>query len=255
MEDDEGERAPLQKPKSFPAADAGRRAVKVVASIVPYAGAALAELADAALPNPEHKDRKRWEGEVTDGVNTLHGKVGEISEQLAPATVTIGGPAAAIAKHMVQNCPDGLMQEWMSIDDLQPACPEFGKRELLNGLGDLESYGLIESISFIGKAPDYRLTQDAYEQLDLPIMNWDTMKDARELARLSLKSLDGVSVVELEKATGWPRRRLNPALRIVVGFVGHGRVSQTMQPDYVTRHFSPNNAERARLRQFAAPPG
>jgi hypothetical protein len=223
--------------------------------MVPYAGAALAELADAALPDPEHEDRKRWEGEVTDGVNTLHGKVGEISQQLAPHTVTISGAAAAIAKHMVQNCPDGLMQEWTSIDALQIACSDYSRRELLDGLGDLESYGLIESISFIGKAPDYKLTQDAYEQLDLPIMNWDTMKDARLLARLTLESTDGVSAVDLEKKTGWPRRRLNPALRIVVGFVGHGRVSQTIQPDYVTRHFSPNNAERARLRQFAAQPG
>jgi hypothetical protein len=45
---------------------------------------------------------------------------------------------------------------------------------------------------------------------------------------------------------------MNPALRIGVSFVGSGRVSQTFQPDYITRRFSPNNAERAALRAFPA---
>jgi len=31
-----------------------------------------------------------------------------------------------------------------------------------------------------------------------------------------------------------------------------GRVSKAIQPDYVTRYFSPNNAELARLRRFIA---
>lgn len=71
------------------------------------------------------------------------------------------------------------------------------------------------------------------------------------LAREVLKSRDTVSVAKLDKALGWPRRRMNPALRIVVSFVGSGRVSQTIQPDYITRRFSPNNSERAALRAFS----
>lgn len=88
--------------------------------------------------------------------------------------------------------------------------------------------------------------------MGLAIMGWDPKEHAGVLAREVLKSRDTVNVAELDNALGWPRRRMNPALRIVVSFVGSGRVSQTIQPDYITRRFSLNNVERAALRAFSA---
>jgi hypothetical protein len=87
---------------------------------------------------------------------------------------------------------------------------------------------------------------------DEPIMGWSTDKDARILAGLVVQKRQNIKTAELEDELGWPRRRLNPALRRVVDFVAPGRVSQSIQPDYVTRYFSPDNAELALLRRYAA---
>jgi hypothetical protein len=96
------------------------------------------------------------------------------------------------------------------------------------------------------------LNESAYAAMDLLMMGADPKEDARALTREVLKSRDKMSVAELEKTLGWPRRRMNPALRIVVSFVASGRVSQTIQPDWITRRFLPNNAERTALRAFSA---
>ncbi len=51
---------------------------------------------------------------------------------------------------------------------------------------------------------------------------------------------------------GWPGRRLNPALGMVLREVDPGNVSREIQPDYVTACFHLDNADRARLRRFAS---
>jgi hypothetical protein len=212
----------------------------------------LAEIADASLPDHEARDRERWEGDVTEGVNRLHGRVNDIDERTGKRTVSLTGAPALAAKCMVERCPDGLTHDVVSLADLQGAYPDLSKDELLDGLGELEGYGLIESISFIGSPDEYRLSQYGYEVLDEPIMGWNTEDDAREIAALVVKKRDNIRSADLEAELGWPRRRFNPALRLVVDFIDRGRVSQEIQPDYVTRYFSPNNAELAQLRRFAS---
>jgi len=252
MRDDDAKPGPIERPQKFPKNKAARHIAKVAAGSVPYAGAVLTEIAEACVPDHEARDRTRWEGDVTEGVNSLHGRVDDIDERTGERRMTLTGATALAAKYLVERCPDGLMQDEITLADLQAAYPDSSKDEFLDGLGDLESFGLIESISFIGSPSEYRLTQYGYEVLDEPIMGWDTTTDARAIAALVVQQRDGVRSADLEASLGWPRRRFNPALRMVVDFVDPGRVGQSLQPDYVTRHFSPNNAELAQLRRFAA---
>jgi hypothetical protein len=249
--EDKGKRGPINRPQKAPRNQIARRVVKAAVGSVPGAGAALSELADATLPDYEAKDRMRWEGDVTDGVNSLHGRVEEIEEGGGKRSLSLTGASAYIAKYMIERCPDGLAHDFVSITDVQEAYPELSQNDLRDGFGDLESYGLIESSHFIGAPPRYVVTQQGYEALDEPVMGWNTEQDARKIADIVVRERDNVQSAQLEQELGWSRRRLNPALRIVVDFIDPGRVSQTIQPDYVTRYFSPSDAERARLRRFA----
>jgi hypothetical protein len=241
----------IVSPKPHRAADLGRAAGRAVVGAIPGFGSAATELVNL-LPDPTATRRKRWEQDVSEGVNDLNSRVAELDQRTGALHVTLTGGAAAAAMHMIRSCPDGRAQQWTSVDDLVAEFPDLTRDELLDGLGDLELNGLVGTISFIGSPPRYKLDESAYAALDPPILGWDPKEGAKVLAREALKSRGTVSVVKLEKALGWPRRRLNPALRIVVDFVGSGRVSQTIQPDYITQHFSPNNAERAALRAFSA---
>lgn len=240
----------IQPPKRHPAANAGRAIARAVGGAVPVAGSFIAEAADALLPDPEATDRKRWEGEVTDGVNTLRGDVDDIDRRTGKQTVTLSEGASAAAKYLVEHCPDGLARHDVTFAEIKNACPDLSRDALLDGLGDLENFGLVETESFIGAPDEYRLTQTGYEVLDPPIMGWSPMDDARQLAALVVGRRDDVRTSELEVALGWPRRRFNPALRIVAGFIR--TIEDRIQPHYVTTGLYPTNAEFAQLRRFAA---
>lgn len=252
MSENEQKSGAIEPPKKFPKNKIARHAAKAAAGSVPYGGAVLAEIVDARIPDHEAQDRDRWEGEITHGVNDLRGRVDDIHARLGGNEIGLKGAAAWAAHYIVKHCPDGLGDDWVTVDDMMEADPPYGGDQLLDALGDLESYGFLESRTLINAPLRVRLTQYGYEILDKPIMGWDTREDARRIADEVVKTRDGVRTSDLETELGWPRRRLNPALQIVVDFIHPGRVSQANQPYYVTMHFSPNNAEFATLRRFAA---
>ena len=252
MDEIPSELDPIEQPKKFPKNKLARAAAKAAAGAVPFAGSTLAELADAFVPDHEAIDRSRWEGNVTEDVNHLHSRIDDIDERTGNEAFTLQGTPALVAKFMIERCTDGLANDRVTVIDLQNAYPNLCRDELLDALGDLESIGLMESRPLIGAPARYRLTQSGYEALDKPILGWDTENDARSIAALVVKKRENIRSAELEAELGWSRRRFNPALRMVVDFVDPGRVSGEIQPDYVTRSFSPNNAELAYLRRFAA---
>lgn len=240
----------INPPKAFRKGDIGRAAARAVAGAIPVVGSAATELVNEILPDPTAKARQHWERDVSEGVNDLHERVDDIDSRTGARTIELTGGTAAAAKYLIEHCPDGLAHEWTSLEQLCEAYPDLTKQTLLDGLGDLESYGFVKEVSFIGSPSRYQLTTYVYEVLDKPVMGWDTKADARELAKKVLSLSGTISVRALDETMGWPRRRFNPALRLVVDFIGDGRVSKTIQPNYVTAHFALSNAERAELRQF-----
>lgn len=240
--------SPIEPPKKAPKNQLMRATARAAVGSVPLAGPALAEAADILLPDEEARDRHRWEGEITDGVNDLFSRV---DGRRGDRHVTISGAAAELAAYFVKRCPDGLARDDISRDELMAAFPSLTRDQLLDGLGILEMYGLIESMEFPNDEAIYTLTESAYEALDPPFMGWSPREDARQIAALAGEKRDYVMTSELEEMLGWPRRRFNPAHRIVVGMIDPRHVSDELQPHYVTLQFNPDNAESARLRHFA----
>jgi hypothetical protein len=242
---------PIKAPESNPAANFGRRVVKAVGGAVPMVGSAISEYFDASLPNPDADQRLRWEGDVTDSVNSLHTKVGGIEEAISSTSATIDGATAAVAKYLIESCRDGLGLQYIDRDFIVENLAVYGKDEIADALSDLEAYGLITAFT-TSSSKHYRLTPAAYRNFDKQIMGWDTISDAKAVASIALQTRHGVFAVNLEQELGWSRRRLNPALRFVVDFIAPGRVSQEMQADYVTKQFYMDDAERSQLRRFVA---
>ena len=242
----------IARPGKSPRNKAVRHIAKAAAGIVPLAGSALAEIADAAIPDLEARDRARWEGQVTSGINELHGRVDGLDERTGLVEVRFSGAGAGIATYMIKRCPDGLARDHVDRDDLVRELSDYTREELLGGLGELESYGLISCMEFMNNEAIYCLTDYAYEVLDPPIMGWDVRDDARQVAAAAIRNRDYVLTYDLEKLLGWPRRRFNPAHRIIVNMIDPAHVSDELQPTYVTPQFNPSNGEYARLRRFAA---
>ena len=241
----------IEPPKDHKAADYKRAVTKGAIGAIPIAGSVFAEVADVILPNPAAEDRKRWEGEITEGHNSL---LEQVNSSLG-SNVTefvISGAAAVIAKSMIEGCSDGLAHTWVSMEEILSIFDGTERQQALDGLGDLESMGLIESMGFIGGASQYCLTGSGYEALDLDVMGWSPREDAKDLVRLLKNAGDGVDVSDLFQDSGWPKRRFNPALRIILGFISHDCISRESCMDFVTNWFLPSNAELARLRRFSS---
>jgi hypothetical protein len=252
MSDDVSRDSPIQPPKIHRAANIGRAALKGLLGTVPLAGSVLAEAAELGLPNPSENERHRWEGEVTDGVNTLHGRLNELDERSGEHLVTLVGGTAVAAKYLVEHCGDGLAHDYVQAATIAHADPDASFEEIVDGLAELESYGLIEPLDVIGGHHTYCLTEGAYEVLDPPLMGWDTHSDARAIASWTLGRESDVEVSALSEAMGWPNRRLNPALRLVLQLIEPDNISRELQPDFATNCFYLSGADRARLRRFMA---
>ncbi len=232
-------------------ADIARAAAKGTLGIIPVAGSFLVEAADVAMPDPSDEERRRWEGLVSNRVNALRGNVNDLRERVGGQTVTLTGGARACAVHLVEGCPDGLGGQYVGAHEIASANPEIGMGDVLEGLGELEAYGLVEPLDVIGGGGSYCLTQEGYEALDLPIMGWNTAGDARDIAAWSLRQGAVVEVRAMSDELGWPNRRLNPALSVVLREIHTENISREVQPDYVTACFHLDNADRARLRRLA----
>ena len=112
MSEDPSRNALMAPPKPHKAARVMRGAAKAAAGSIPGAGAALSECIDLFVPNPEAKDRARWETEVTDEVNDLTGRVNDIDRHSTHGReVMIGGGAAIVAEFMVKCPPSAPMAQ------------------------------------------------------------------------------------------------------------------------------------------------
>jgi hypothetical protein len=96
-------------------------------------------------------------------------------------------------------------------------------------------------------------TQKFYEEVDHQVMAWgsSTEEDARTLAKLLLEDEARKRTQTLHAASGWEKRRFNPAFRALLRLIPDGRVSGEIQPDYPARSLSLIPEDRAALRRFA----
>ncbi len=250
MTDNDASIGRIDPPKEYRRNEIARAVAKAAVGGVPIVGPVLTEAADVLLPDHGERDRRRWEGEVSREVNGLTDRVAELGRV---NEVILQGSAAEIASFLIKRCPDGMAIDDVEIDDMQASLPDLSEDEILDGLAELQSYGLVQCYNDLNSEGPYTLTEDSYAALDQSIMGWDTIADAQQIAAalVAETSVDGVATAELEAKFDWDRRRFNPALREMTRHVDPSCLDNTMQPYWVTAGIYLSRPDRMRLKRFA----
>lgn len=154
------------------------------------------------------------------------------------------------SEHGLENPPRG--------SDAQTAFPEASERDLAKALAELESEGFVTLTRTTNRAvPYFSMTSDIYAVFDPIACNTDPHRDACTLIRRILDEAKeknqthlSVSARKLLEETGWTRRRLNPALSLMIAQVASGRVSKTIDREFAARSFIMMAEDELALERF-----
>lgn len=159
--------------------------------------------------------------------------------------------ARRVGLWIARNCPDG-MRQFANGEKVRAAFEASEEADLAEALAELETDGFVTSSRGLGpRIPSIRPTVDLYATFDPIAVGFDPVADAVTLTERVLAGDDSVGVPELCASTGWPHRRFNPALALVVANVGDGRVSRTNDGEFPTRSFFLLAEDRVALKRFA----
>lgn len=139
---------------------------------------------------------------------------------------------AEILTTLIKECPDGLASKRYKITELQTIFPDHSEEAIQDACYDLDHLGLLQIQPQL-TGLEVRLKEAAYEQVDHQIMQWNPKEDALELAKLMIETEEGSAPVLL-KQLGWPKRRFNPAQRIIMDIVPEECIRQALQPNFST---------------------
>lgn len=142
--------------------------------------------------------------------------------------------AQRLGRYMAERCDDGLPGHFG--DELLETFPDEDRRTLGLALAELEAEGLVTLSHLIGpRLPRVRTTVDLFLACDAAVTGHDPVEDSVVLARLLLEKPElGRNARNLEHASGWERRRFNPAFALLIPCVADGRVRKSIQNDYPT---------------------
>ena len=125
--------------------------------------------------------------------------------------------AQRLGRHMAENSPTGLRTHFG--DELLEAFPNENRKTLGGALAELEADGLVTLSRVLGPhLPRVRTTVELFVASDAAITGHDPVGNAQKL----------------EEASGWERRRFNPAIALLIPHVHDGRVRKSLQNDYPT---------------------
>ena len=95
---------------------------------------------------------------------------------------------------------------------------------------------------------------EIYEQIDHQAMGWQstTANDARTLANLLLEDEGRERTSAPHAASGWDKRRFNPAFQFLLGQIPDERASGEIQPNYPSSSVFLLEEDNAKLRKFIA---
>ncbi len=253
-EEDRQQNRPIERPVKHRTGDATRSISKSVLGSIPGAGAFLAEAADQYLPDGTARDRERWEGEITDSVNSLQIHVvalGSTGSNAVPFSAT----TLAIGLFMARQCPEGMGDHYIASEAIAAALPDLSADDLADGLAELEALGLVASSDWIGAEEAYAMADAGYGVFDEPAMGWSPVDDAQALAGWALEQGDTAEISLFQESSGWSERRINPALALVLEQVTPENVSKEVPRVYHTNYFYMSKADRARLRRYVGASG
>lgn len=174
------------------------------------------------------------------------------SIQKAAAELRVSVLAARVAQYLVHASSDGRKGHVES-DGLCDALSDVDHRSLGEAIAELDLDGYLTTLSVTNRRlPHLSLTVEFFASFDPYFSGFDPSEDAIQLAERALANDDSVSVVELHTDIGWPIRRFNPALQVLIEQIDDRRLSKTVDLTYPTRHFYLGAEDRVALRRFIA---
>jgi class 3 adenylate cyclase len=132
---------------------------------------------------------------------------------------------------LAKDCPDGLGRRDYDLQDVQRMLPLSTAQEIEDRVHLLQAEGLVQLRKFFGGKWHLRLTMQFYERVDPDVMGWCPSEDAKRVALRMLNMETGRAAI-IHEATGWDRRRFNPAFRHVMDRVPPGSISLERSPLY-----------------------
>jgi hypothetical protein len=246
-----------KEPISSPVTDKRREAIRAlseaIAGLIPVLGSFLSRLYRTTHPPRSEQDRKEWQVAISARTNENTDRLEEHGSLLAPK-VTLTGVTAELTVVLAHASTDGMRGKARGREDLYALMPNAGPKSIDEAAFELKSYGLVEIQRAIGGHWWLHLTQQFYEQIDHQVMGWNstTQEDARILGGLLLEDTSREWTPTLHAASGWERRRFNPAFNFILRFIPEERISGEVQPDYPARSVSLLPEDRVVLRQFVS---
>lgn len=242
----DNKREPIKAPDADKKREGVRAIVEAVASVEPVT-AALTRIYQTTHPPKSETDRQLWQEAVSERTNENTARIEHHDDLLHPKE-TLTGATAALAQKLVQRCPNGLGLVYYEISDMCEMLPEHDREEIEDAAHELGVLGIL-SLRHHMNGWFASIATFAYEQLDKQVLGWDTSEDAAHIARLMLEHKTG-HAPDLEKLTGWERRRFNPAFRVVIELFPEGRVRKVIQADYPSLGVLIAPEDRVRLKRF-----
>jgi hypothetical protein len=239
----------LKPPAPNPRRDLLRAALEALAQFTPVT-AALTRLYQTTHPSQFEQEVASWRHDASEAINDTQDRVRALEEAHQPK-LKLTPAAQALAEWLALTSEKGL-EDPVEFEDIKAAFPETPQRDLQEAAAELEMYGLASISTAIGH-PVLRVTPavELFAIFDPVVLGTSPQSDAVELAKAALE-LDSGHAPELEAKLRWPKRRLNPALALLLTLVAPGRVRRVIQADYVTLGFILAAEERVRFRALIA---
>ena len=159
--------------------------------------------------------------------------------------------ARKLGRYIAKQSTNGLPKQ--SVDISLEEFPTEGPKSIGLALAELKVEGLVTLTHGIGSSLPVEVcpTVELFITFDPEITGYDPTKDSVDLARMLIdKPQLGRRTSELEKASGWDRRRFNPAFALVVSNVAEGRVRKPIQNEYPAIGMQIENEDIVRLHRY-----
>lgn len=225
-----------------------RAVVEAIAQITPIT-AGLARLYQFTHPSALEEEVQAWQREVSDALNDHEAAIGKLIERMIPR-MQIGETALTIALWLAEQSPDGP-DDLVEGEKLIEKFSQISKSELEEACFELDHLELVSCSSAIGLPVSHvRIDYSLFWTFDPVVMQTNPLTDAVEIARLMLEDENYGSVLKLHEDLGWPKRRLNPAVAMLIPLFPEGRVRSVIQPNYPTMGFAIMSEDRFQLKNF-----
>lgn len=210
---DKRPRKVIVAPAADPKGAVGRAILEAAAGIEPITGF-FSRLYQTTHPPKSEIERANWQREITDRSNELDERVDRHERLLSPATVELSDAQQAVVVAILRANDTGMEELFTAIEDVAEQLPKFSPDEV-----EEAAHGLVEDRLLEGRHTtgpwQVRATQLLFETFDAEVMGWSTVSDAVALAALMLAD-DQHQSPDLANKTGWPIRRMNPALQYLM---------------------------------------